>query len=243
MRIKFQKSADWFVYTPSNAALSVDDIMELLNASTTQILRKHHRSIVEKKQLKNVEYVVKQPNNKNHSLWVRFTTLYRDSEVLRDLKSQFLLDQIGIHTVTPVAALEKRKFGMVIDSKIIYFYKIGSEITQQHYPQMLNIMNILHTNGYLHDDPHTNNFLQEHDNVFVIDCKPKNNYFFGFGIAHNNISLARRSENSSKIYSLLGKNPDQNIGYKLVSGFINIQQTRRAVKNKLRTLLGIGYKS
>ena len=243
MRIKFQKSGRWLVYTPSTCTLSVDEIMELLRSPTTQILRKHHRSFVEKKQLNNVEYVVKQPNNKNNSKWNSFTTLYRDSEVLRDLKSQFLLDEIGIQTVVPVAALEKRKFGMVIDSKILYCYKVGSEITEQHYPKMLEIMNILHTNGYLHDDPHTKNFLQEQDNVFVIDCKPKKNCFFEIGITHNYISLARRCENSNKIYDLLGKNPDKNTGYRLVNGFINIQQARRALKNKLRKLLGINYKS
>ena len=217
--------------------------MELLNAPVTKILRKHHRSIVEKKQLNNVEYVVKQPNNKNHSLWVRFTTLYRDSEVLRDLKSQFLLDQIGIETVSPVAALEKRKFGMVIDSKIIYCYKDGLNIKEQHYSQMLSIMRTLHNDGYLHDDPHTNNFLENENNVFVIDCKPKKNYFFGLGIAHNNVNLARRSENSTLVYDLLEKNPLQDRQYRLANYFINLQQARRSIKNRFRKLLGIDHKN
>ena len=230
MRIKFQKSSDWLVYTSSACALSIGEILELHNRPATEILREHHRSTVVKKQLNNIEYVVKQPNNKNNSLWARFTTLYRDSEVLRDLKSQLLLNQIDILTVNPVAALEKRKFGMVIDSKIIYRYKTGYEITEHHYPQMLNIMKTLQTNGYLHDDPHTNNFLQTGDTVFVIDCKPRKNCFFGLGIAHNNITLARRSKNPNQIYKLLGKNPDQNIDYRLINSFINLHKLAGLLK-------------
>ncbi len=243
MRIKFQKLAGWLVYSPSCSPLSSDKVLELLSTPATEVLRNHHRSIVEKKQFDSIDHVVKQPNNKNRSLWIRFTTLYRDSEALRDLKSQLLLDQLDIPTVSPVAALEKRKFGMVIDSRIIYRFRTGDEITEQHYPQMIKIMGILHKNGYLHDDPHSNNFLQSADEVFVIDCKPKKNYFFGLGIAHNNICLARRSENADEVFKLVGKNPDHDLTYRLINYFIDLQQARRGLKSKFRKILGINYKN
>jgi len=230
------------VYLPPNAPLSTNEILELLTSPTTELLRNHHRSIVEKKNYSDIDYVTKQPNNKNLSQWIRFTTLYRDSEVVTDMKSQLLLGQLGIKATSPVAALERRKLGMVIDSKVIYKFKNGSEITEQHYPQIINIMTILHDNGYLHDDPHSNNFLQDNGSVFVIDCKPNKNWFFEFGVAHNNVCLARRCENPVLFYKLLGKSPEKDALYKLSNYLINLQQIRRALKNKLKKSIGIGYK-
>ena len=243
MRLKLQKISDWLIYMPIDSTISVEDIIELQDKKPAEVLRKHHRSIVEKKQLDDVYYIVKQPNNKNHSYWIRFTTLYRDSEVLKDLKSQLLLEQLRIPTVKPIAALEKRKFGMVVDSNIIYLFRPGEQITEEQYSQMLSFMQVLHRNGYLHDDPHIKNFLQFESKAFAIDCKPRKNLFLNLGIAHNNITLARRSENPQVIYDLLGVDISKKLEYRLVNRFIELQQFRRSIKNRLRKLLGIDYKN
>ncbi len=242
MRVKLQKHSGWLIYTQIDSTVSVESIIELNNQKPVEMLRQHHRSVVEKKKLDDVYYVVKQPNNKNHSYWIRFTTLYRDSEVVKDLKSQLLLAQLGVATVTPVAALEKRKFGMVVDSRIIYRFKDGEQITESHYAEMINHMQTLHDNGYLHDDPHIKNFLQSENSVFAIDCKPRKNLFFNLGIAHNNITLARKSENPDVIYALLGVDKNSNPVYRLVDYLIDLQQIRRSIKNALRKLLRIDYK-
>ena len=242
MRLKLQKFSGWLIYTPFNSTLSVNEIVELKDKEPVEVLRKHHRSIVEKKELNNTYYVVKQPNNKNHSYWIRLTTLYRDSEVLKDLKSQLLLEQLEIPTVQPVAALEKRKFGMVIDSKIVYVFKPGKEISERSYAEMIRFMQILHRNGYLHDDPHSKNFLQFENKVFAIDCKPRKNIFFKLGEAHNNITLARRSKNPKVIYNLLEVDNNETLGYQLVRHFIHAQQYKRTVKNKFRKFFGIKHR-
>ncbi len=243
MRLKLQNLSGWLIYTPIDSTVSVEEITELQHERPVEVLRQHHRSVVEKKKLNNEYYVVKQPNNKNHSHWIRFTTLYRDSEVTKDLKSQLLLKQLGIPTVTPVAALEKRKIGMVVDSKIIYQFKPGEPISVKHYSEVLKFMQLLHNNGYLHDDPHTKNFLQSENNVFAIDCKPRKNLFFNLGVAHNNITLARRSENPQAIYDLLGIDINKKLEYRLINHVIELQQFRRSIKNRLRKLLGIDYKN
>ena len=242
MKIKTTRFDGWVIYQPVSVDMKVENLIVLNKQKADVVLREHHRSRVNRVQFQGNNYVIKSPNNKNNSIWIRFTTLYRESEVVKDLKSQLLLDSLKIDTVSPVAALEIRKFGMVIDSRIIYQYKEGEEISVKHYPKMVAIMNCLHANKFLHDDPHTNNFLQKNDDVFVIDCKPRNNFFGQAGIVHNFITLARRSYNSQEIYRLVGASPSNNTLYRLINAFINSQQFRRTIKNKIKLLLGLNYK-
>ena len=242
MKIKTTCSANWVIYQPVSSAFSIEDILEISDRDPDSVLREHHRSQVLKVNSQGNSYVVKTPNNKNKSLWIQFTTLYRNSEVVKDLKSQLLLNSLKIKTVEPVAALEIRKFGAVVNSKIIYQFKEGSQISTAHFPAMIFIMKTLHNNGYLHDDPHTKNFLQHNHEVFAIDCKPRNNMFGQIGIAHNFITLARRSPNSQEIYQLIGMSPSSSKLYKLVNNLINLQQIRRSIKNKFKLMLGLDYK-
>ena len=242
MKIKTTSAENWIIYQPVSSRYSVEEILKIRRQRPDMVLRDHHRSQVFKVNHQGKEFVIKSPDNKNKSLWIQFTTLYRDSEVVKDLKSQLLLKSLKIKTVKPVAALETRKLGAVVDSKIIYQYKKGTEISSAQFPAMITIMKALHTNGYIHDDPHTKNFLQHNHHVFAIDCKPRNNWFGQLGIAHNFITLARRSPDSQEIYKLAGASPSTHRLYKLVDSFINTQQVRRTVKNKFKLALGLYYK-
>lgn len=242
MKIKAITFNEWVIYQPVNEDFQPEELLQLNNQNPDSVLRDHHRSRVVRINFHGSSYVIKTPNNKNNSAWIRFTTLYRNSEVVKDLKSQLLLNALEINTVRPVAALEIRKFGMVIDSRIIYHYREGAELSVRHYPEMVSVMKILHANGYMHDDPHTKNFLQENDDVFVIDCKPRYNLFGQAGIAHNFITLARRSEDPQQVYKLAGASPSDNILYKMVNSLINSQQFRREIKNRIKLFLGIDYR-
>ena len=242
MKIKTITFNDWVIYQPAHEDFQLEKLLELNNQDPDYVLRNHHRSQVNRIDYQGNSYVLKTPNNKNNSAWIRFTTLYRDSEVLKNLKSQLLLNSLKISTVKPVAALENRKFGMVVDSRIIYHYREGTEISVKHFPLMVSIMNALHSNGYLHDDPHTKNFLQKNDEVFVIDCKPRNNIFGQAGIAHNFITLARRSGDPQEVYKLIGASPSTNTLYQIINTLINSQQFRRSIKNRIKLFLGIDYK-
>ena len=242
MKLKVNKIGSWLVYQSDSTNLDPAQIIDLYGLEPDEILRHHHRSLVIKTAFENEDYVIKTPHNKNRSAWIMLTTLYRDSEVVRDLKAQSLLNSININTVTPVAAMEKRKYGLVVNSSIIYKFKPGQTISAQHYPQMVSIMNTLHENGFLHDDPHYKNFLEDENNVFVIDCKPRNNLLGELGIAFNNITLARRSESKQSIFALVGKSPDNNALYKFADKLLNLQQVQRSIKNKLRKVLGIEHK-
>lgn len=241
MKIKTICFNGWVVYHPDEIDLQIGKIFELKTLNPEIVLRDHHRSKVKKVNFLGKSYVVKSPDNKNKSVWIRFTTLYRDSEVYRDLKSQLLVASMNISTVKPVAALERRKSGMVFDSRIIYQYREGAEISVRHYPSMVSIMKKLHANGYLHDDPHARNFLQKNDALFVIDCKPRVNLFGKAGIAHNFITLARRSEDAQEIYRLIGESPSSSAVYWMVNGLINLQHVRRTIKNVFKSFLGIDY--
>lgn len=242
MKIKTSSAANWIIYQPVSSTFSIEEILEISNQDTDRVLRQHHRSQVLKVKYRGAGYVVKTPNNKNKSWWIQFTTLYRDSEVVKDLKSQLLLKSLTINTVEPVAALEIRKLGRVVDSKIIYQFKDGSQMSNEYLPAMIFIMNTLHNNGYIHDDPHIKNFLQHDHAVFAIDCKPRNNWFGQVGIVHNFITLARRSTNPEEIYRLIDASPSTHSLYKMVNGFINLQQVRRSIKNKFKIILGLDYK-
>lgn len=232
----------WRIYYPNGTAISPAQLIQLINLEPEKTLRNHHRSLVKKVKRRQCEYVVKQPLNKDNSPWMRFTTLYRDSEVLRDLKSMQLLAALGIESVSPVAALEKRRLAMVYESRLIYQFRPGHPVSPQNYDKVIAIMDKLHQHGYIHDDPHAKNFLDDNGTVFAIDCKPRRNYLGRLRIIHNYLLLQKRSPEPEILKQLILKNGQASWPLRIMNRFIDLQNNRRNIKNRLRKLLNIEHK-
>lgn len=85
-----------------------------------------------------------------------------------------LLRSIGINTTKPVMAAEKRTFGMVTDSWLVYEYLQGENCLGKKnlYPEVVKLLKKIHDNGYLHNDPQIRNFMANENGIFVIDSNP-----------------------------------------------------------------------
>jgi ADP-heptose:LPS heptosyltransferase len=117
--------------------------------------------------------VLKSPREKNHRKWIRFTTLYRQGEAFKVIRNLNKLERMGIVSNKPLLAMEKRRFGMVVDSWLLYEYLEGRHCRESDYPSVANLLARIHAKNMLHGDPHINNFLRSHGQVVTIDCNPK----------------------------------------------------------------------
>jgi len=78
----------------------------------------------------------------------------------------------GIRSVVPICALEKREFGRVTDSWLVYEYREGKPCGPEFLPEIVGVLHHLHSQGYRHDDPNLGNFLRADDGaIFLIDFK------------------------------------------------------------------------
>ncbi len=170
-----EKKGNWVGYWCDDLSAGLTSITDLL-ALTRQsgdIIKDDHRSQVKIIVSNDHTIVVKQPRDKNRRLWARLLTLIRDSEVKRSLRDLSVLQHKGIETLRPIGAIEKRCWGMVTDSWLVYFYLYGRPCREEDLDLVLATLQAVHRAGFRHEDPHIRNFLYDGRDVFVIDCRGK----------------------------------------------------------------------
>lgn len=142
--------------------------------SPEAILKNNYRSYVFIVTIDGVKYVFKNPRDKNRRRWIRFLTLFRKSEAVAALQSMQALLSLGILTTKPIASIEKRSFGMAVDSWMVYEYLEANPINTSDISKSYDLLCDLHRAGYLHGNPQEQNFLKTNDGeIVVIDAKLK----------------------------------------------------------------------
>lgn len=167
-------------FIPKNRAEDFFRLIQDGEYEILKILKENKRSNVVQFSYKGEDLVLKIPLEKNRNRWIRFTTLYRQGESYKCIKSLAKLNQLDIPTAQPFMAAEKRSFGMVVDSWLIYKYVPGHHCLdkENHYPKVTAALKSLHTKKYLHGDPQIRNFiLGDDDIIHMIDAKLKPAYF------------------------------------------------------------------
>lgn len=144
------------------------------------VLKDSPRSLVKLIRYQEKNLVHKVPKEKNKKFFNRFTTLYRKGEAFRSLESLNKLKQLNILGNTPLFAVEKRKFGMIIDSYLVYEYLEGKKVLEKDIPDVICCLNKIHATKYIHGDSQKRNFLKLQDNIAVIDASPKKKIFMNF---------------------------------------------------------------
>lgn len=129
----------------------------------------------------HLKLIIKIPKEKNRRKWIRFTTLYRNSEVRKTFSNLLQMKEIGLKCNEPLLFAEKRKAGKVVDSFIIYSYIEGNPVDRKGYYILLDEMKKLHNKGYIHGDFHSMNFLQSDEDVYFLDTSLRLNIFASFG--------------------------------------------------------------
>lgn len=169
----------------------------------TKTLKDNHRSSVKHVQINSNDLVLKVPKEKNERIWIRFLTLFRLGESFKNLKSMNLLYDIGVKTTTPIIAAEKRSFGMVVQSWLLYSYLDGTSCLDrpQTYPQVIGTLKSIHKKGYTHGDPQIRNFIEKENEIYVIDTNPKKAGLTGFDFGYEWAYLRKSAPGIEGLFS------------------------------------------
>ena len=143
--------------------------------------------------------------------------------------------QQGIDSLTPIATIEKRYFGLLVDSWLIYQFRNGKIATSKDLPEVIDQLHKLHSLGYRHDDPNFENFIWSAEGkMFLIDCKgrPRLGLFsdyYDFML----ISQRNREINDHHVEAIV--NFDRTtIGYRMASFYRGYKTLRSRLKQRYR---------
>lgn len=202
--------------------------IEMIINSEGKILKNDNRSFVKVVEIEGRKVIVKRPKEKNRRKWIRFISLFRKSETISVLETMEILNKNNIKTNEAIASLEKRKFGMVVDSYILYTYLEGEKLRAEDVFDLIGMLKKIHLLGYLHGDAQFTNFLKENGIFFTIDSNLKNKKL---GKISENIEYLRVADDFEEIEKKMDKN---NIYYKLAKALLNIEKSIRRLKKKIR---------
>lgn len=156
-------------------AKNLFDIIQSTEFKQISVLKDNHRSTVLRIDSNGEDLVYKVPKEKNSRLWIRFLTWFRKGESFKNLHSMNILTEIGVKTTKPILAVEKRAFGMVVNSWLLYEYLDGSSCLDrpETYDRVMATLKKIHNNGLIHGDPQIRNFIEKENEIYVIDANPK----------------------------------------------------------------------
>ena len=209
----------------------VDDIIEnKLQGYLIKELKNNSRSRVLLIDLQGQKAVLKSPREKNTNKWIRFTTLYRRGEAFKVVRYLDKLIRRGFHTNKPLLAMEKRRFGMVVDSWILYKFKPGKTCDDSHYPSIVKTLNSFHEKNLLHGDPHVDNFMTTDQGIFTLDAKPKKPILGAISKYYEFLYLKKSAPDIEKHFNL----PQNRLAYKIAHTYSSIYWLWRKSKKRRR---------
>ena len=140
---------------------------------TVEVLRDDYRSLVALLELGGRRIVAKSPRLKNRSRWMRVLSLFRRAEAADTVRRLWELRRRDVPLPEPILAMERRSAGRVVDSWLFYLYAEGSAAGAGQIPQVVRALESLHQAGWVHGDPHPQNFIWDGSSIHMIDCRPK----------------------------------------------------------------------
>ena len=171
-----QQDGDWYCYVSQESNVILPAIPELFKQieDFPETLKDDRRSLVKLGKLGDLKVVAKQPRDKNRRKWIRILSLLGPAEARKTFTTLLEFQTKGIESLAPVCLLERRSCGMVVDSWLLYEYREGFKSDSSHLPRIAELLKLLHSHGYRHEDPNYDNFLIGPDGqMFLIDCKGK----------------------------------------------------------------------
>lgn len=165
-------------------------------AHTIEVLKSDHRTDARLVRAPDGgdSVVLKRDLRKNRDPWIRFCTLFRDSEAAGHLKGLLALSMHGVPAPVPLLAGERRSLGMVVDGWVMYRFRPGTTVPREREGDMVRLLAQLHEAGLYHRDVHVDNFRLDGDTVFLLDFKLRRNRFGAFARYYDLICLERRRE-------------------------------------------------
>lgn len=116
-----------------------------------------------------VDLVVKRSMRQESSRWIQLTSLWRAGEGVRTAGLLTRLRRSGLPVPEPVAAFDRRRRGIVIESWLVYRHVEGEPCGCAEAARIAALLRRMHEAGWVHRDPHVRNFLQTSTGLAMID--------------------------------------------------------------------------
>lgn len=235
------KHLEWTLFMPpkteENKAIFHFNNVNSKQYASQEVLKSNHRSHVERIEIEGDDMVYKVPIEKNTWLWIRFLTLFRKGEAHKNLRAMELLAESGIKTTKAIMAAEKRKFGMVVDSWLLYEYLDGKTCLDQPntYPHVVDTLKKIHECGFSHGDPQIRNFVVKANDIYVIDTNPKKLGLTGFDKAYEWVYLRKSAPGIEKYFGQI----QHTFWYKYSIWYDQFDRKLAALRRSLKRLFGL----
>ncbi len=148
---------------------SVEHVLSILE-SPSAILHDNSRGSVYVIHHHGYTFIAKRSKRQERNVWMQLTSLYRKGEGARTLHNLSKLYARGLPVPQPVLILEKIRFACVVVSWSLYSYVEGEACTCADAPQIAALLKRIHQEGWVHRDPHVQNFLKHESQFSIIDC-------------------------------------------------------------------------
>ncbi|ODS37833.1 MAG: hypothetical protein A7316_08965 [Candidatus Altiarchaeales archaeon WOR_SM1_86-2] len=208
----------------------IDNIIYSKNLLILKELKNDQRSLVLLVTHMGKKLILKSPLEKNRRKWIRFTTLFRNGEAFKAILNMERLNNVGIRTNNPVMAIEKRVFGMVSDSWILFEYEEGEPCAEEHYALAVQKLKEIHAKNMLHGDAQIRNFLYNGKEVITIDCNPKRIWLGNISKAYEYIYLEKSAEGIDEHFDF----SRSSFSYKIAQKYSDLYWSWRRLKRKIR---------
>jgi thiamine kinase-like enzyme len=230
--LKIEKYKEWNVlYTGEKYVFDyIDNIINLENLNILKEIKNNKRSLVLIVSLMGKKFILKSPLEKNRRKWIRFTTLFRNGEAFKTILNMERLNNMGIKTNNPTMAIEKRVFGMVCDSWMLFEYEEGEPCAEEHYALAVQKLKEIHAKDILHGDPQIRNFLYNGKEIITIDCNPKRIWLGNISKAYEYIYLEKSAEGIDKHFTF----SRDTLSYRIAKKYSILYWSWRRIKKKIR---------
>ncbi len=239
--MKIFKYNEWRLLVPSGTskeeAQALFDSIDSSKYKLVSTLKANQRSKVSLINFNSQQLVLKIPVEKNDRIWIRLMSLFRSGEAFKNLLGMGILNDNGIKTTIPVLAAEKRVFGVVINSWLIYHYIDGKPCLneEQNYPDIVNTLKEIHSKKLLHGDPQIRNFIEKNGDIYAIDSNPKKPGITGFDFAYEWVYLRKSAPGIERFFGEV----INSFWYKSAFKFDVVNKTTSQIKHRIRSWLGL----
>lgn len=112
-------------------------------------------------------WVLKRPLWRDGRGWNRLVSWFRPGEMRRAFHSAARMLELGLATPRPLMLMERRRWGLLVESWLVYEYVEGTPLGEAHWPLVVEALCRLHAAGLRHGDPHLANWLATSDGQVV----------------------------------------------------------------------------
>jgi heptose II phosphotransferase len=208
----------------------IDCVIHQSGLDIIECLKSNQRSLVQLISYNDNRWVLKTPREKNRRKWIRFTTWLRKGEAFRTLLNLERLKRIGIQSNRPVLAVEKRRFGMVVDSRMVYTFCEGTPCNEAHYELVVKALSKMHAQNTLHGDPQIRNFIFNGEEILTIDSNPKRTWLGKISTCYELLYLEKSAPGISKYFEIRTRS----FPFQIAKTYIDLYWWWRGFKKRLR---------